>query len=76
MPSYLKNKAAAYGCIEELKFDQVAPRVCTPGRDIAVIVKMPQMGITMKMKAGVILGQQLAVKADRFLEIHDETCSL
>jgi hypothetical protein len=28
----------------------------------------------MKMKAGVILGQQLAIQADRFLETLDESC--
>jgi hypothetical protein len=35
---------------------------------------MPQTGITMKMKPEAILGQQLAVQADRFLRILDETC--
>ncbi len=29
----------------------------------------------MKMKVGVILGQQLAVQADRFLETIDESLS-
>jgi hypothetical protein len=42
-------------------------RACTPGWDTFVIARMPQKGITMKMKAGVILGQQLAIQADRFL---------
>jgi hypothetical protein len=36
---------------------------------------MPQKGITMKMKAGVNLGHQFAVQADRFLETIDESCS-
>jgi hypothetical protein len=44
--SYIKNQAAAYGCIEELEVDLMAVRVCTPGLDITVIVKMPQKGIT------------------------------
>jgi hypothetical protein len=35
------------------------------GWDITVTARMPQKGITMKMKVGVILGQQLAVQADR-----------
>jgi hypothetical protein len=35
---------------------------------------MAQTGITMKMKLEVILGQQLAVQADRFLVILDEPC--
>jgi hypothetical protein len=72
--SYLKNRAVAYGCIEELLVDLVAARVCTLGRDISVIAKMPQKGITMKMKVGVTLGQQLSIQADRFLEIIDESC--
>jgi hypothetical protein len=49
-------------------------RVCTPGWDITVIAKMPKKGITMKIKAGVILGQQLATHADRFLETIDKSC--
>ncbi len=49
-------------------------RACTPGWDITVIARMPQKRITMKMKAGVIIGQQLAVQADRFLETIDEPC--
>jgi hypothetical protein len=35
---------------------------------------MPHTGITMKMKPEVILGQQLAVQADRFLKILDKSC--
>jgi hypothetical protein len=34
---------------------------------------MPHTRITMKIKPEVILGQQLAVQADRFLEIIDKT---
>ncbi len=64
----------AYGCLEELKIDQMTARACTPGWDISVIARMPKKGITMKMKVGVILGQQLAIQADRFLEILDKSC--
>ncbi len=52
----------------------MAAKVCTLGRDISVIAKTPQKGITMKLKVGVTLGQQLAVQADRFLETIDESC--
>jgi hypothetical protein len=34
---------------------------------------MPHTGITVKIKPGVILGQRLAVQADRFLEIIDKS---
>ncbi len=47
---------------------------CTPGWDITVEARMAQTGITMKMKPEVILWQQLAVQADRFLEILDKFC--
>ncbi len=53
--------------LEELKVDPVANRVCTLGWDISVIAKTSQKGITLKMKGGVILGQQLAVQAEKFL---------
>jgi hypothetical protein len=33
---------------------------------------MPHTGITMKMRLEVILGQQLAIQADRFLWIIDK----
>ncbi len=36
---------------------------------------MPHTGITMKMKPGVILGEQLAVQADSILETIDESLS-
>jgi hypothetical protein len=74
MPSSIKNRAAAYGCLEELKIDPMTARACTPGWDIYVIARMPQRGFTMKMKAGVILGQQLTIQADSFLEICDKSC--
>jgi hypothetical protein len=74
MPTYIEDRAAAYGCLEELKIDTRTARACTLGWDIIVIAWMPQKGITMKMKAGVILGQQLAIQADRFLETLDESC--
>jgi hypothetical protein len=64
----------AYGCLEELKVDLIDARVCTLSWDITVISMMPQKGITMKMKAGVIIGQQLAVQADRSLETIDKSC--
>jgi hypothetical protein len=34
---------------------------------------MPQKGINIKIKPEVILGQQLAIRADKFLEIIDES---
>jgi hypothetical protein len=34
---------------------------------------MPHTGITMKMKREVILGRQLAIQADMFLEIIDKS---
>ncbi len=74
MPTYIKDSAAAYGCLEELKIDTRTARACAPGWDIIVIVQMPQKGITMKMKVGVIHGQQLAIQADRFLETLDKSC--
>ncbi len=74
MPTYLQDRAAANGNIEELEIDPRTARACTPGWDIDVIAWMPQKGITMKMKAGVILGQQLAVQAERFLETIDKSC--
>ncbi len=73
MPSYIKNRAVAYGCLQELVVDQMTTRVCTPEWDITVTATMPQKGIEMKMEAGVVLGQQLAVQADRFLETIDES---
>jgi hypothetical protein len=74
MPSYLESRAKVYGCLEELEIDPRTARACTPGWDITVEVRMPQTGITMKMKPEVILGQQLAIHTDRFLEILDESC--
>ncbi len=74
MPSHLESKAEAYGCLEELKINPRTARACTPGFDITVEARMAQTGINMKMKPEVILGQQLAVQADRFLEILGESC--
>jgi hypothetical protein len=74
MPYYIENRAEAYGCIEELKIDPVTVKAFTPRWDISVIARMPQKGITMKMKVGVTLGQQLVIQADRFLEILDDSC--
>ncbi len=68
MPPYLKNWTATYGHLVELVADPIATRAWTQGWDIAVIAKMPQKGITMKLKAGVYLWQQLAIQADRLLE--------
>jgi hypothetical protein len=73
MLSYMENPARAYGCLEELDVDPMTMKVCIPGWDIIVSAKMPQKGITMKMKLGVILGQQLTVQADRFLETIDKS---
>ncbi len=75
MPSYIHDRAMAYGCLNELKIDHMTVRACTPGWDITVTARMPQKGITMKMNVGVILGQQLAIQADRFLETIDESCN-
>jgi hypothetical protein len=73
MPSYLQSRAKAYGCLEELQIDPRAARAYTPGWDITVIASMPQKGITMKIKPEVILGQHLAIQADKFLEIIDKS---
>jgi hypothetical protein len=73
MPSYLESRAEAYGCLEELQIDTRDTRACNPGWNITVIASMPQKGITMKMKPEVNLGQQLAVRADGFLEIIDKS---
>ncbi len=73
MPSYLESRAKACGCPEELQIDPTNARACTPGWSIIVIASMPQKRITMKIKPEVILGQQLAVQADKFLEIIDES---
>ncbi len=64
MPTYIKDRAVAYGCLEELKINPRFARSCPWSWDIIVIAQMPQKGIIMKMKAGVILGQQLAIQAD------------
>ncbi len=73
MPSYLENRVEAYECLEDLQIVPRTARACTPGWNITVIASMPQKGITMKIKPEVILGQQLAVQADGFLEIIDES---
>jgi hypothetical protein len=73
MPSYLKNQAVVYGCLVELDVDPMATRACTLSCKITFTAKKPQMGITLKMKAGANLRQQLAVQADRFLETIDES---
>ncbi len=74
MPCYLKDRDADYSRIVELEIDPMTTRACTPGWDITVKARMQQTGITMKMNPEVILGQQLAVQADRFLDILDESC--
>jgi hypothetical protein len=73
MSSYLENQAEAYGCLEELQIDSKKVRVCTPGWSFTVIASMPAKGTNMKIKLEVILRQQLATQADRFLEIIDES---
>jgi hypothetical protein len=73
MPSYLENQAEAYGRLEELEIDPKKVRACTPGWSITFEAVMPHTGITMKIKPEFILGQQLAVQADRFLEIIDKS---
>ncbi len=73
MPSYIQDRTVAYGCFEEVIVDPMTGRAFTPGWDIPVTARMPQKGITMKMKVGVVLGQQLVVQGDRFLETIDES---
>jgi hypothetical protein len=73
MPTYIEY-TAAYGCLGDLEIDPRTTKACTPGWDIIVIAQMPQKGTTTKMKVGVILGQQLAIQADRFLETLDKSC--
>ncbi len=73
MLSYLENQAEAYRHLEELEFDLKKARACTPGWSITVEAVNPHTGITMKIKPEVIIGQQLAVQADRFLEITDKS---
>jgi hypothetical protein len=75
MVSYLLDRAADFGCLEELIIDPTNVRVCTSGWNIPVEAVMPQIGITLKMKPGVILGQQLAFQADSILETSDESLS-
>jgi hypothetical protein len=74
--SYLENQAEAFRLLEELDFDPKKARACTPGWSITVKAVMPHTGITMKIKPEVILGQQLAIQADRFLEIIDKSLNL
>ncbi len=71
---YIKDSAVACGCLEELKIDPVTTRAYTPCLDITVIARMLQKEITIKMKVGVILRQQLAIQTDRFIETLDESC--
>ncbi len=73
MPSYLEHQAEVYRRLEELKIDPKKVRVCTPGWILTVIASIPQKEITMKIKPKFTLRQQLAVRADRFLEIIDES---
>ncbi len=73
MPSYLENQAEAYGCLEELEIYSTTARVFTPGWSFTVIASMPAKGITMKIKPEVIIGQQMAARADGFLEIIDKS---
>ncbi len=75
MMSYLLDRAADFDCLEELIIDPMNARACTPGWNITVEARMPHTGITLKMKVGVILGQQLAVQADNILEGIDESLS-
>jgi hypothetical protein len=64
----LENQAEAYGRLGELEIDSKKVRVCTPGWSFTVIASMPAKGITMKIKPEVIPGQQLAARADGFLD--------
>jgi hypothetical protein len=71
MPSYLESRAKAYGRLKELEVDPTTARACTPGWSINVEAVMSSTGITMKMKPEVVIGWQLAVQADMFLESLD-----
>jgi hypothetical protein len=73
MPTYLESRAKAYGRLEELEVDPKTARACNPGWSITVEAVMPHTGITMKMKPEVIIGQQLAIQADRLLGIIDKS---
>jgi hypothetical protein len=73
MPSYLESRAEAYGRLEELEVDPTTARACTPGWSITIKAVMPSTEITMKMKPEVIIGQQLAIQAAKFLGIIDKS---
>ena len=75
MVSYLLDRAAYFGCLEELIINPTNAKACSPGWNITVEARMPHTGITLKMKPGIILGQQLAVQADSILETTDESLS-
>ncbi len=75
IPSYLIDKAADYGRLEEFINDPANARACTPGWNITAKARMPHTGITLKMKPGVIVGQQMAIQADSILETIDESLS-
>jgi hypothetical protein len=49
MSSYLLDRAADYGCLEELIIDPTNARACTLGWN-TVKARMPHTGITLKMK--------------------------
>jgi hypothetical protein len=73
MPSYLESRAKAYGCLEELEVVPETARASTPGWSITVEAVLPSAGITMKMKPEVVIERQLAIQADMFLRIIDES---
>jgi hypothetical protein len=75
MVSYLLDRAADFGRLEELIIDPMNARACFPGWNITVEARMPHTGITLKMKPGVVLGEQLASQADSILETIDESLS-
>jgi hypothetical protein len=73
MSSYLESRAEAYGHLKEFGVDPKTARACIPGWSITVEAVMPHTGIIMEMKPEVILGQQLAIQTDMFLEIIDKS---
>jgi hypothetical protein len=75
MVSYFLDRAVDFSCLEELIIDPTNTRACTPGWNITVEARIPHTEITLKMKPGVILGQQLAIQADSILETIDESLS-
>ncbi len=76
VPFYLESREMVNGRLEEVEIDPRTARACTLRWDITIEARLPHTGITMAMKPEVILGQQLAIQADRFLKILEKSCYL